>query len=636
MGHYSEKWWYSTGGLATNQRAVVFEENDNVLAAIYSDAGLTIPLPNPTTTDANGVLEFYAADGAYWVFVGRIDSGNSELIRTGATPTGPVLSVNGQLPDMVGNVTLTSGDVGAQPIDTIVAKGDIYAGTGAGAVSRLAVGTDDYLLIADSTQATGLNWRSHSTFVESVNGLQGDVTLTALDVQAQPLTTIQAKGDLYIGTGNDASTNLSIGTDGYVLTADSGTAEGASWQPAPSSGGDVVGPASSTDNGIPRFDGMSGKILQGSGITITDIDAIVMPGASGIPPDAGSLYRNGDNQLAFLGEDIHILLGYETYIEVVNTTGSPISAGSVVYINGASSGIPTIALAQANSLTTARAVGITENAIADSTTGYAVIKGHCVGIDTSAFSEGDQLYVSAATPGALTNVAPSYPNFVTPVGIVSFSNAGGRINVSVETPVLGNGSNGQFEMMLSTASGGRVMQTPLSFTSHPSSLGWTIPGGVPFARQALTMTLNAMYLTPFALAVDATLGNLSFEVTSVTPSSVVRGGIYAAHPTTYRPTGLPIADFGTVATSGAPGAHAFIVSVDLAPGVYYTALVAQTAAPAIRFTQGISPYVQPSAFPGGATAAMNNGWFETGIAGALTSIGTISDTVAPLQGLAFS
>lgn len=37
-----------------------------------------------------------------------------------------------------------------------------------------------------------------------------------------------------------------------------------------SSGGDVDGPASSTDNEIPRFNGTSGKLLQTSGITIAD------------------------------------------------------------------------------------------------------------------------------------------------------------------------------------------------------------------------------------------------------------------------------------------------------------------------------------------------------------------------------
>lgn len=44
--------------------------------------------------------------------------------------------------------------------NTITTKGDLYAGTGAGTVSRHAAGVDNYLLAADSTQSTGLKWVS--------------------------------------------------------------------------------------------------------------------------------------------------------------------------------------------------------------------------------------------------------------------------------------------------------------------------------------------------------------------------------------------------------------------------------------------------------------------------------------------
>lgn len=39
-------------------------------------------------------------------------------------------------------------------------------------------------------------------------------------------------------------------------------------------GGDVTGPASSTDNALPRFDGTSGKILQASSVIVSDANAI--------------------------------------------------------------------------------------------------------------------------------------------------------------------------------------------------------------------------------------------------------------------------------------------------------------------------------------------------------------------------
>ena len=50
-----------------------------------------------------------------------------------------------------------------------------------------------------------------------------------------PATLITAKGDLVVGSGDAAADNLAVGTDGYVLTADSSQTLGVKW--AASSGG---------------------------------------------------------------------------------------------------------------------------------------------------------------------------------------------------------------------------------------------------------------------------------------------------------------------------------------------------------------------------------------------------------------
>ena len=50
---------------------------------------------------------------------------------------------------------------------------------------------------------------------------------------------------------------------------------------------DVVGPASSVDNAIARFDGLTGKIIQGSDITIAD------GGALGLPDDVRQTFNPG-------------------------------------------------------------------------------------------------------------------------------------------------------------------------------------------------------------------------------------------------------------------------------------------------------------------------------------------------------
>ena len=86
------------------------------------------------------------------------------------------------------------------------------------------------------------------------------------------------KGTTLVGDGTTYAP-LIVGTDGHVLTADSGTPEGVRWAPGGGGGGggDVSGPASSTDNAIARYDGATGKIIQNSTVTIDDTGAMFVP-----------------------------------------------------------------------------------------------------------------------------------------------------------------------------------------------------------------------------------------------------------------------------------------------------------------------------------------------------------------------
>jgi hypothetical protein len=161
------------------------------------------------------------------VFGQAVDSSMADLL--GGT-TGQILAKNSNtnmdfvwVTNDVGDITAVTagtgisggGTSGAVTITNsmataIDAKGDLIAGTGADAFSRLAVGTNGQRLVADSTAATGLKYQS-----DSVN------------------TVIDAVGDLLVGTAADTLGRIAIGTNGQVLQSNGTTATWAT----PSSGG---------------------------------------------------------------------------------------------------------------------------------------------------------------------------------------------------------------------------------------------------------------------------------------------------------------------------------------------------------------------------------------------------------------
>lgn len=165
----------------------------------------------------------------------------------------------------------------------------------------------------------------------------------------------------------------------------------------------------------------------------------VLTGVSGATHAAGKLVYDTDNEsLTFFNNDPNVALqiGQEQWIRVRNVTGSTIANGQAVYINGANSGLPTIALAQANAAGTFLVAGLTTESIANNATGFITSAGMVRGIDTSAFATGAPLYLSATTPGALTATLPTGSNYRFRVGSVAVSNAStGTIQVQLGSGV---------------------------------------------------------------------------------------------------------------------------------------------------------------------------------------------------------
>ena len=61
------------------------------------------------------------------------------------------------------------GNTGIQP-SIVDAKGDLIVATAADSVSRLAVGTNGYALLADSAEATGVKWGAVGKVLQVVHG----------------------------------------------------------------------------------------------------------------------------------------------------------------------------------------------------------------------------------------------------------------------------------------------------------------------------------------------------------------------------------------------------------------------------------------------------------------------------------
>jgi hypothetical protein len=164
-------------------------------------------------------------------------------------------------------------------------------------------------------------------------------------------------------------------------------------------------------------------------------------------------YDNTVKALSYYNDTngVTLNIGQENWIRVRNISGSPIPNGAVVYINGHDSNLPTIALAQANTEATSQVVGVMTHTLANGSNGYCTAFGVVNDIDTSAFTAGAIVYLSATTPGGLTVTAPISPNFVVRVANVLSSNAAsGDIVVTLRGLRPGFGSANQVQGMNAT------------------------------------------------------------------------------------------------------------------------------------------------------------------------------------------
>ena len=207
-------------------------------------------------------------------------------------------------------------------------------------------------------------------------------------------------GDVYIcnvaGTVNFGAGPLTFAVGDYVIYS------GSIWQRSSGAVGTVTSVAVSR----------SGDALAITGSPITTSGTINI-GFAGTTAQ----YLRGDGTLATFPSIISQAQNLVT--EVYNRTGATLTKGTIVYINGGQGNLPTVtkALATGDS-TSAQTYGVVQTDITNMNNGYVVAAGRLTDLDTQAYTEGTQLYLSATTAGTWTPTKQYAPNHLVYVGIV--------------------------------------------------------------------------------------------------------------------------------------------------------------------------------------------------------------------------
>ena len=162
-------------------------------------------------------------------------------------------------------------------------------------------------------------------------------------------------------------------------------------------------------------------------------------------PAVGRMIWNdtdGTMDLGLKGGNVTLQIGQEQVIRVVNGTGTNLleSNYQAVRITGAQGQRLQVLLAQANNdINSATTIGLVAENINNNQQGFITTGGQITGLNTSGslqgetWDDGDILYLSPTTAGALTNVKPVAPSHSIVIGWVEYAHQNnGKIFVKVD------------------------------------------------------------------------------------------------------------------------------------------------------------------------------------------------------------
>jgi len=212
--------------------------------------------------------------------------------------------------------------------------------------------------------------------------------------------------------------------------------------------------------------------------------------------------------------DVTIQVGQETQAYCLNNTGSPLVAGNVVYISGASGGYPTIALADNSDVSKAFVLGVVTTAsIADSVYGHVTIRGHVNGLNTNSFNVGDSLYLGDTAGTLATSISAG--RYEVRVGRVMIKDPSvGRVYVNIRPMQTLNDIS---DVVVSSAVADQVLRFNGTEWVNGAPVTSSASAGIEFYNS--TPVINSI-TTPTGLKQDGTAGN-GIQVASLSKTPVV-------------------------------------------------------------------------------------------------------------------
>jgi hypothetical protein len=257
-----------------------------------------------------------------------------------------------------------------------------------------------------TTNGTTTSW---ATVTGGGGGLSYQGTWNA-STNTPTLTSSTGINGYYYVVSTSGSTNLNGITD--WVTGDWALYNGTSWQKIDQT------------NLVTSVNSKTGAVS----LTYTDVNAI-----GSITSNDGSVSVSTASGVA----DLSVSVAASTtnvICQVRNSTGATLTKGTAVYISGATGQIPTVSKALATSDTySAQTLGLLNADLANNSNGYVTIIGLIAEIDTSAYTDGQQLYLSGTTAGTLTGTKTYAPTHLVYVAVVEYAHAvHGKLFVKVQ------------------------------------------------------------------------------------------------------------------------------------------------------------------------------------------------------------